>query len=105
MQYANYSGWDIYRSEVPLLAVVAPEQTSQMMSSLLNDQAQGGWLPKWGFADDYTDVMNGDAADPVLAEAYAFGARDFNAKAALEAMVKGATGRADDERAGPGFLR
>ncbi len=90
-QYANFSGWDIYRSEIPLLAVLAPEQTSQMMTSLLNDQAQGGWLPKWGFADDYTDVMNGDAADPMLAEAYALGARDFDAGAALAAMVKGAT--------------
>ena len=103
VQYANYSGWDIYRSEVPLLAVVAPEQTSQMMSSLLNDQAQGGWLPKWGFADDYSDVMNGDAADPVLAEAYAFGARDFNAKAALEAMVKGATVVPTTSELGQGF--
>ncbi|HEY3871160.1 MAG TPA: GH92 family glycosyl hydrolase [Actinocrinis sp.] len=90
-QYANYSGWDVYRSEIPLLAVIAPEQTSQMMTSLLNDEAQGGWLPKWGFADDYTQVMNGDAADPILAEAYAFGARDFDAKAALTAMVKGAS--------------
>ena len=90
-QYANYSGWDIYRSEAQLLAVVAPQQAGQMMSSLLNDQAQGGWLPKWGFADDYTGVMNGDAADPILADAYAFGARDFDARAALAAMVKGAT--------------
>ena len=40
-QYANFSGWDIYRSEVPLLAVVAPEQTSQMMTSLLNDAGAG----------------------------------------------------------------
>jgi putative alpha-1,2-mannosidase len=91
VQYANYSGWDVYRSEIPLLAVVAPQQTGQMMTSLLNDQAQGGWLPKWGFADDYTDVMNGDAADPILAEAYAFGVRNFDARAALAAMVKGAT--------------
>ncbi len=90
-QYANFSGWDIYRSEIPLLAVIAPERTSQMMTSLLNDEAQGGWLPKWGFANDYTDVMNGDAADLILAEAYAMGARDFDAKAALAAMVKGAT--------------
>ena len=90
-QYANYSGWDVYRSEIPLLAVIAPEQTSQMMTSLLNDEAQGGWLPKWGFANDYTEVMNGDAADPILAEAYAFGARDFDAKAALAAMVNGAS--------------
>ena len=91
VQYANFSGWDVYRSEIPLLAMIVPEQTSQMMTSLLNDQAQGGWLPKWGFANDYTDVMNGDAADPILAEAYAFGARDFDAQAALAAMVKGAT--------------
>jgi putative alpha-1,2-mannosidase len=103
VQYANYSGWDIYRSEVPLLAVVAPEQASQMMSSLLNDQAQGGWLPKWGFANDYTDVMNGDAADPILAEAYAFGARDFDAKAALAAMVKGATEVPTTSELGQGF--
>ncbi|HEY1916275.1 MAG TPA: GH92 family glycosyl hydrolase [Streptosporangiaceae bacterium] len=91
VQYANYSGWDIYRDEVPLLALVAPQQTSQMMSSLLNDESQGGWLPKWPFAASYTGVMNGDAADQVLAEAYAFGARDFDAPAALAAMVKGAT--------------
>jgi putative alpha-1,2-mannosidase len=91
VQYANYSGWDTYRSEVPLLAVVAPTETGQMMSSLLGDQSQGGWLPKWGFANDYTNVMNGDAADPILAEAYAFGVRNFDAKAALAAMVKGAT--------------
>jgi len=35
--------------------------------------------------------MNGDSADPIIADAYAFGVRGFNAKAALEAMVKGAT--------------
>ena len=91
VQYANFSGWDIYRTEIPLLAVVAPEQTSQMVTSLLNDEAQGGWLPKWGFANDYTQVMNGDAADPIITEAYVFGARDFDTKAALAAMIKGAS--------------
>ena len=91
VQYANFSGWDVYRSEIPLLAVLVPEQTSQMVTSLINDEQQGGWLPKWGFANDYTQVMNGDAADPVIADAYAFGARDFDTKAALAAMIKGAS--------------
>ncbi len=104
VQYANFSGWDIYRSEIPLLATLVPEQTSQMMTSLLNDQAQGGWLPKWGFANDYTDVMNGDAADPMLAEAWTFGARDFDLHAALAAMIKGATQCPDDGATGPGLL-
>jgi predicted alpha-1,2-mannosidase len=103
VQYANFSGWDVYRDEIPLLAVVAPEQTSQMVTSLLNDEAQGGWLPKWGFANDYTQVMNGDAADPVIAEAYAFGARDFDAGAALAAMVKGASTTPTTSELGQGF--
>jgi predicted alpha-1,2-mannosidase len=102
IQYANFSGWDVYRSEIPLLALLVPEETSQMMTSLLNDEAQGGWLPKWGFANDYTQVMNGDAADPMLAEAYAFGARDFDAHAALAAMVKGASTVPTDAELGQG---
>ncbi|HET9169617.1 MAG TPA: GH92 family glycosyl hydrolase [Actinospica sp.] len=103
VQYANFSGWDVYRDEIPLLAMIAPEQTSQMVTSLLNDEAQGGWLPKWGFANDYTQVMNGDAADPVIAEAYAFGARDFDAHAALAAMIKGASTTPTSSQLGQGF--
>ncbi len=91
LQYANFSGWDIYRSEIPLLALLVPQRVEDMMTSLLNDQAQGGWLPKWGYDNDYTGVMNGDAADPVIAEAYAFGARHFDTAKALKAMIKGAT--------------
>ncbi len=50
-QYANFSGWDIYRSEVQLLALLAPQQTSDMVTSLLADAAQGGGLPKWPVAN------------------------------------------------------
>jgi len=91
LQYANFSGWDIYRSEVPLLALLVPHRVGDMVRSLLNDQAEGGWLPKWGYDNDYTGVMNGDAADPIIAEAWAFGARGFSADTALKAMIKGAT--------------
>ncbi|HYZ55016.1 MAG TPA: GH92 family glycosyl hydrolase [Streptosporangiaceae bacterium] len=92
-QYANYSGWDIYRSEVPLLATIDPRIAADMATSLLNDAAQGGALPKWPVANGYTGVMNGDAADPILADTYAFGARGFGAAAALTDMVNGADGR------------
>ncbi|GIH15852.1 GH92 family glycosyl hydrolase [Rugosimonospora africana] len=89
-QYANYSGWDIYRSEIPLLAAIAPDVTSQLVSSLVRDAAQGGWLPKWPVAAGYTGVMNGDPAGAIIASAYAFGARGFDTAAALAAMRKGA---------------
>ncbi|OLB66459.1 MAG: hypothetical protein AUI10_02650 [Actinobacteria bacterium 13_2_20CM_2_72_6] len=89
-QYANFSGWDIYRSEIPLLALLAPDETSDLMASLLRDADEGGWLPKWPVASGYTGVMNGDAADPILAGAYAFGARGFDARHAVDLMVHGA---------------
>jgi len=91
LQYANFSGWDVYRDEIQLLSLVAPTQTGDMMQSLVNDAAQGGWLPKWPLADDYTGVMNGDAADAMIADAYAFGVRNFDIRRALDEMVKGAT--------------
>ncbi|HXW76672.1 MAG TPA: GH92 family glycosyl hydrolase, partial [Candidatus Eremiobacteraceae bacterium] len=90
-EYANYSGWDIYRTELPLLALLVPHETSDMMQSLIDDARDGGWLPKWPLANTYTDAMNGDQGDPMLADAYAFGARDFDTRAALAAMVRGAT--------------
>jgi predicted alpha-1,2-mannosidase len=91
VQYANFSGWDVYRDEIQLLSLVAPSQTGDMMQSLVNDAAQGGWLPKWPLADDYTGVMNGDAADSMIADAYAFGVRNFDVSQALDEMIKGAT--------------
>ncbi|HCI82281.1 MAG TPA: hypothetical protein DHW02_21615 [Ktedonobacter sp.] len=90
-QYANYSGWDIYHGEVALLAMLFPSQTSDMISSILNDYSQSGCLPKWSVANYHTDVEDGDSADPIIAEAYAFGATGFNTSLALQAMIKGAT--------------
>lgn len=90
-EYANFSDWDIYRTEVPLLALLAPQQTSDMMQSLVDAAAQDGWLPRWALVNGPTSVMGGDSVDPVIAGAYAFGARDFDAHAALAAMVKGAS--------------
>jgi len=90
-QYANFSGWDVYRSEIPLLAMIAAPETGDMMRSLLADHDQSGRLPKWAYTNSDAGEMNGDSADPILADAYAFGARNFDARAALRAMVKGAT--------------
>lgn len=93
VQYANYSGWDVYRSEAPLLALLAPRELGDMAQSLLEDARQSGQLPKWSIANRQTNVMAGDPADAIIADAYAFGARGFDTAAALRAMLKGATQR------------
>jgi len=97
-EYATFSGWDIYRTQVPLLALLAPRETSDMMQSLVDAARQGGWLPKWPLVNGYTAVMGGDSADPIVAGAYAFGARDFDVRGALAAMLKNAT----DVKSSPG---
>ena len=92
LQYTNISGWDVYRSEIPLLAMLYPQRASDIVRSLMNDAAQSrGWLPKWPLARVTPGIMDGDAADPVIAGAYAFGARDFSASGALARMVYDAT--------------
>ena len=45
----------------------------------------------WPVANDEACQMVGNPACPIIADAYAFGARDFDARAALKAMLKGAT--------------
>jgi predicted alpha-1,2-mannosidase len=90
-QYANFSDWDIYRNTIQLQALLVPGRVSDMMQSLVNDAEQSGWLPRWPAANDVTYVMNGDSPSVLIASAYAFGARNFDAKTALKYMVKGAT--------------
>lgn len=89
--YANFSEWDIYRSEIELVSLLAPGEAGDMVESLVNDAQHGGWLPKWAIVDGDASQMNGDSADPIIAAAYAFGVRGFDVHAALDAMVKGAT--------------
>lgn len=89
--HANFSGWDVYRSQVALLSIVDPGRAADVMQSLVANARESGWLPKWPVAAGHTDVMVGDPAAPAIATAHAFGARGFDAPAALEAMVKGAT--------------
>lgn len=91
VEYATYSGWDIYRSQVQLAALVAPQQTSDSVRSMLHQYEQMGQLPKWAMNNGESYVMVGDPADPIIADAYAFGARDFDVNEALDAMVTEAT--------------
>ena len=90
-QYADFSGWDIYRTEIQLLSMLEPERAADMVRSLLVDAAQSGCLPRWPYANGQSMTMVGDSADPIIASAAAFGAGGFNRPAALRAMVKGAT--------------
>ena len=90
-QYGFFSGWDIYRSECQLLAMIAPQEASDMAESLLEDYRQGGAFPRWALATEDSGGMNGDPAAPIIAGFHAFGATNFEVKAALAGLVRAAT--------------
>ncbi|MFE3264137.1 lectin [Streptomyces sp. NPDC059215] len=101
--YANYSGWDIYRSQAQLEALVAPQVASDTAQSMVDDYAQTGIFPKWSENNGESYVMVGDPADAILADYYAFGARDFDSSTALADMVKQAS-TANNDRPGLNYL-
>lgn len=81
--YATFSGWDIYRSWIQLVTLVFPHQADDLVRSFVDDAVQCGGLPRWTLANDETGVMVGDPGAMIVANAYAFGARGFDAAAAL----------------------
>ncbi|MFF8538029.1 lectin [Streptomyces sp. NPDC015532] len=101
--YANYSGWDIYRSQAQLEALVAPQVASDTAQSMVDDYAQTGIFPKWSENNGESYVMVGDPADAILADYYAFGARDFDTTTALADMVKQAS-TTNNDRPGLNYL-
>src|ERR1019366_3450655 len=44
-QYANFSGWDVYRSQLQLVTLLDPQMGADMAQSLLNqaNQNHGEW--------------------------------------------------------------
>ena len=87
-QYANFSGWDIYRSQIQLLALLSPTETSDIAQSLVNAGNQCGALPRWANNNSDTGIMVGDPGSIIVSNAYAFGARNFDQSKALELMAR-----------------
>ncbi|HTV83239.1 MAG TPA: GH92 family glycosyl hydrolase [Acidobacteriaceae bacterium] len=89
--YANYSGWDIYRSEMPLLALIAPRRMEDMAQSVVLMDQQGGWVGRWPQINLYTNVMAGSPLSVVLATAWLDGLHGFDMKSAWNGMYEDAT--------------
>ncbi|MFL5846251.1 MAG: GH92 family glycosyl hydrolase [Solirubrobacteraceae bacterium] len=99
-KFVNVSGWDTYRAQLPLMAILAPGITSDFVSSLISDWRESGHLPKWSLREGQTNVMVGDPADLLIAGANAYGAKRFDRATALQAMVDGATKPGISDNAG-----
>ena len=91
-QYANFSGWDVYRSQLQLVSLLQPERGSDIAQSLLNQANQyGGVWDRWTHNSGPTGVMSGDPATVAIANFVAFGSDQFQVDKAYSSLVKAAT--------------
>jgi predicted alpha-1,2-mannosidase len=91
-QYANFSGWDVYRSQLQLVTLLDPAVASDMAQSLFNqaNQNNGIW-DRWTHNTGATHVMEGDAAAAAVPSIVAFGGTSFDMKGAFASLKKAAT--------------
>ena len=91
-QYANFSGWDVYRSQVQLVALLFPDVASDWAQSLFNQANQnGGVWDRWTHNTGATHVMAGDPSAPTVAGILAFGGTRFDVEGAFASLVRAAT--------------
>lgn len=103
VEYTLFSLWDTYRALHPLLTVIGPEQNEAFIRSLLTTYQEGGILPMWELARNYTATMIGYHAVAVIADAYVKGYRNFDTDLAFQAVQKSSSGDTANIVASPRF--
>ncbi|MFF3607726.1 GH92 family glycosyl hydrolase [Streptomyces sp. NPDC002463] len=91
-QYSNFSGWDQYRAQIQLLALLEPKVAGDFAQSLYNFAKQnGGVWDRWVHISGATHVMTGDPSAVTLATFYAMGVRNFDYNGAFASLYDQAT--------------
>lgn len=75
-----FSGWDVFRSQMPLQSIINPEVVNDMINSLvtLADESGKHYLERWELLNAYSGCMIGNPAVSVIADAWAKGIRNFD---------------------------
>lgn len=88
--FTDFSMWDTYRAVHPLMTILEPDITRDMIHSLLAMAEQGGWLPIFPAWNNYTSAMIGDHVIPMICDAYAKSIDGFDVEKAWHFMAKNA---------------
>lgn len=88
--YTIFSLWDTFRAFHPLMTIIDPELNNDFVVSLIQKYEEGGILPMWELAGNYTGTMIGYNAVPVIVDAYMKGNRNFDIDKAYKAVLRSA---------------
>lgn len=85
--YTVFSLWDTFRAQNPLYTIINPDLGQAWIRALLRKYDEGGILPMWELAANYTGCMIGYHSVSVIGDAYAKGLRNYDLNKAMEAAV------------------
>lgn len=79
-----FSGWDVFRSQMPLQTIINPQMVNDLVNSLVEiaDQSGNEYLERWELLNAYSGCMVGNPAISVLCDAYRKGIRDYDVEKA-----------------------
>lgn len=111
--YDDFSMWDTYRAQLPLLEILQPKLVNEFVQSMIIKGKQGDWLPIFPCWNNYTAAMIGDHVTAFIASAYNKGLRNYNVAEAYRLMRQNAFDVANDtdykngkgRRALPSYLK
>ncbi|MCK5135901.1 MAG: GH92 family glycosyl hydrolase [Bacteroidales bacterium] len=89
--YTVYSMWDTFRALHPLMTIIDEPRAASWVNNLLLKYEEGGFLPMWPLASNYTATMVGYPAVAIIADALAKGIPGIDKQLALEASVHSAS--------------
>lgn len=84
-----FSGWDVFRSQMPLQTIINPTLVSDMVNSLVTLAYEKGkdYLERWELLNAYSGCMIGNPAVSVIADAYVKNIRNFDVEKAYKLAV------------------
>jgi len=84
-----FSGWDVYRSQMPLQTIINPALVGDMINSLvtLASEKHKDYLERWELLNAYSGCMFGNPGVSVIADAYAKGIRNYDVAKAYNLCV------------------
>ena len=102
-----FSGWDVFRSQMPLQTLINPSMVEDLINSLVTmaDQSAREYFERWEIVNAYSGCMLGNPATSVLADAYMKGLRNYDVEKAYQ-YAKNSSAKFGNDKLGftPGGL-
>ncbi|MFJ2370723.1 GH92 family glycosyl hydrolase [Microbacterium sp. NPDC087665] len=85
--YVNFSGWDTYRGQAQLVALLYPQRASDINQSIVDMVTQSGKWTSWPTYNQIQTKMSGDSLQNIVAATDDFGSTDYDREKALATML------------------